>query len=165
MEIRIATASDVTAMFEVRTSVRENHLSYEQLAERGITPESLPDMLTGSGRGWVAVDNGDVVAFAMADASEATVFAMFVRASHEGKGIGRLLMIEAEQWLQAEGCADVWLLTDADLAVRANGFYRHLGWVDDGIQEDGQVRFTKQLTKRTLTPSSNTHTHHPSSME
>ncbi|WP_434662314.1 GNAT family N-acetyltransferase [Aeromonas sp. NJAU223] len=145
MTIRIATPADVAGMFEVRTQVRENHLSLAELAELGITPQSLPAMLCGSRCGWVACDESRVVAFAMADAGEATLFALFVRQSHEGKGLGRQLMQAAEHWLAAQGCREVWLLTDADRAVRTNGFYRHLGWRDDGIQDDGQVRFTKPL--------------------
>ncbi|WP_349571100.1 GNAT family N-acetyltransferase [Azotobacter salinestris] len=86
-------------MFEVRTSARENHLSLEELAALGITPDRLPEMLNGSGRGWVVNDDGSLVAFAMADASKATVFAMFVHPRHEGRELGRLLMNEAEEWL------------------------------------------------------------------
>jgi GNAT superfamily N-acetyltransferase len=147
MEVRIAVPNDVQPMFDLRTNVRENHLSFEQLAALGITPETLPAMLTGAGRGWVAYDGGVLAAFAMADANEATVFAMFVRESYEGRGLGRLLMTEVEEWLRAEGCAEAWLLTDANPQVRANGFYRHLGWVDDAIQEDGQIRFKKKLAE------------------
>ncbi|MNH10383.1 putative acetyltransferase [compost metagenome] len=146
MTIRIATLADVAGMLEVRTQVRENHMSLAELAELGITPQSLPAMLSGSGRGWVACDEGRVVAFAMADASDATLFALFVHRSHEGKGLGRQLMQAAEIWLGTQGCREIWLLTDADPSVRANGFYRHLGWLDDDIQDDGQVRFTKSLS-------------------
>jgi GNAT superfamily N-acetyltransferase len=90
----------------------------------------------------------------MANALEATVFAMFVRPAFEGHGLGRILMKEAEQWLFAQGCTEIWLLTDANRHVRANGFYRHLGWGDAGIQDDGQVKFTKQRPKDwTLGPS------------
>lgn len=53
-------------------------------------------------------------------------------------------MAEAEQWLFARGCAQIWLETDSDRAVRANGFYLHLGWTDGGLQDDGQVRFVKR---------------------
>lgn len=149
MTIRIATPADVAGMFEVRTQVRENHMSLAELAELGITPQSLPAMLSGSGRGWVACDEGRVVAFAMADTSDGALFALFVHQSHEGKGLGRQLMQAAESWLGAQGCREIWLLTDADPSVRANGFYRHLGWLDDGIQDDGQVRFTKLLSGST----------------
>ena len=145
MKIRIANADDVLAMFELRTSVHENHMSMEQLAALDVTPETLPGMLTGSGRGWVIHDNGTLVAFAMADASDSTVFALFVRPGHESRGYGRHLMKEAETWLHAEGCHEAWLLTDASPAVRSNGFYRHLGWIDSGIQPEGQVLFKKRL--------------------
>lgn len=146
MNIRPAVASDVAALFSIRTSVRQNHMSIEELAELGITHGSLPDMLVGTGRGWLAEDGNYPVAFAMADVEDATIFALFVRAEYEGKGIGRLLMVQAEQWLASQGCKEIWLETDADHRVRANGFYRHLGWQEAGMQDDGQVRFIKSIT-------------------
>ncbi|MDW5443278.1 GNAT family N-acetyltransferase [Polaromonas sp. SM01] len=144
MQIRIATPSDILAMFEVRTRVLENHMSMEELAAIGVTPDTLASMLDGEGRGWVAEEDSSILAFAMADAAEATVFAMFVRPGSDDRGLGRRLMDEAEQWLFSHGCEEIWLVTDSRRSVRANGFYRHLGWVDDGIQEDGQVRFVKR---------------------
>ncbi|XAH23773.1 GNAT family N-acetyltransferase [Xylophilus sp. GW821-FHT01B05] len=97
MKIRIATPADITAVFDVRTSVRENHMSMAELAAIGVTPDTLAAMLSGDGRGWVAQEQGEVMAFAMADAADATVFAMFVRSSSEGRGLGRQLMAQAEQ--------------------------------------------------------------------
>lgn len=144
--IRAADANDIPGIFEVRTSVRDNHMTLTELAAEGITPEALPEMLSGAGRGWVAEIAGEIAAFTMADAEEATVFALFVRPAHEGRGLGRRLLAEAERWLAAEGLAEVWLVTDRDRSVRANGFYRYLGWIDDGVQEDGQVRFVKSLS-------------------
>jgi GNAT superfamily N-acetyltransferase len=145
MSLRLATPADIPAIFKVRTSVRENHMSLEELATLDITPETLPDMLQGSGRGWVVEAEAQIVAFAMVNASEATVFALFVLPDYEGQGIGKRLMHAAEHWLFEQGCTQVWLLTDSHREVRANGFYRHLGWDDDGIQDDGQVRFIKHL--------------------
>jgi hypothetical protein len=78
-------------MFDVRTSVAENHMSVEALARAGITPDSVTAMLSGNGRAWVAEEDGGIVAFSMADACEATVFAMFVQPGHEGKGLRRNL--------------------------------------------------------------------------
>ncbi|MDV6208091.1 GNAT family N-acetyltransferase [Rhodococcus erythropolis] len=141
--IRLADAADVPDIFDVRTSVRDNHMTIEELAEEGITPDALPGMLDGSGRGWVAEVDGRVVAFAMVDADEATVFALFVRPEFEGQGLGKILLEVAEAWLVEQGLREIWLVTDKDLTVRANGFYRHLGWRDDGIQADGQVRLIK----------------------
>jgi GNAT superfamily N-acetyltransferase len=145
--IRVATETDVKILFDIRTSVLENHQSREELARAGVTPESVAQMLKSSSRAWIASQAGQNVAFSMANASEATVFAMFVLPAFEGRGLGRLLMKKAEEWLFAQGCAEIWLLTDANRKVRANGFYRHLGWKDTGIQDDGQVKFTKKSPK------------------
>lgn len=147
MQIRVAVPADIPAVFEVRTSVRENHLSLAELAALGITPQTLPAMLAGDGRGWVAEEGGQVAAFAMADAAEACVFALFVRPGHEGRGLGRALLAEAERWLAARGCGQAWLLTEGDPATRANGFYRHLGWHNEGLQPDGQNRYAKRLDR------------------
>lgn len=121
----------------------ENHQSRADLARVGVTPGSVAQMLHSSSRAWVASERKQDVAFSMADASDATVFAMFVRPAFEGRGLGRILMKRAEEWLFEQGCVEIWLLTDANRDVRANGFYRHLGWDDAGIQQDGQVKFTK----------------------
>lgn len=144
MRIRTATAADIPAVFEIRTSVRENHLSREELAAIGITPESIGEMMRTSSRVWVAEVEGRPVAFSMADAGEATIFAMFVRPGYEGRGLGRALMREAEAWLFDQGCEEIWLLTGSDPALRAYGFYRHLEWRDAGLQEDGQIKYVKR---------------------
>lgn len=142
--IRVATEADVEALFRVRTSVRENHQSREELAGLGVTPESVAGMLAATARAWVAEEGGEAVAFSMADAAQGTVFAMFVRPGWEGRGLGRALMREAEAWLFARGCEEIWLLTGSGPALRANGFYRHLGWRDTGVQPDGQIRYVKR---------------------
>ena len=149
MHIRVAVLTDVPALFDVRTSVRENRMSFEELAAVNITPETIAAMLTGDGRCWVAEDDGMVVAFAMADVAEATIFAMFVRHEFEGRGLGRLLMNEAEHWLFAQGCDEIWLRTASDQRVRANGFYQRLGWTNEGVQEDGQNQYTKRASRGT----------------
>jgi len=141
--IRVATEADIDSLFDIRTSVLENHQSRADLARVGVTPGSVAQMLHSSSRAWVASERKQDVAFSMADASDATVFAMFVRPAFEGRGLGRILMKRAEEWLFEQGCVEIWLLTDANRDVRANGFYRHLGWDDAGIQQDGQVKFTK----------------------
>ena len=144
MRIREAAETDVEALFRVRTSVRQNHQSREELAALGVTPESVAAMLATTARAWVAEEEGTAVAFSMADASQGTVFAMFVRPGWEGRGLGRALMREAEAWLFARGCAEIWLLTGGDPALRAHGFYRHLGWRGTGVQPDGQLRYSKR---------------------
>ncbi len=36
--VRVATVGDIEVLFEIRTSVVQNHLSREQMTELGITP-------------------------------------------------------------------------------------------------------------------------------
>ncbi|MBK5143235.1 GNAT family N-acetyltransferase [Budviciaceae bacterium BWR-B9] len=145
MQIRIALPDDVTEMFRVRLSVNDNKMTQEALSAHGITHQSLPAMLIDQGRGWVAENEQKIVAFAMANATESTIFALFVEPDFEGRGIGRQLMIAAEQWLAEMGCSQIWLETDSNLDVRANGFYHYLGWIEEGIQADGQTKFIKCL--------------------
>lgn len=146
MRIRTASEADIPILFEIRTSVRENHQSREELAALGVTPESIGEMMRASSRVWVAEIEGQPVAFSMADAGEGTIFAMFVRPGYEGRGLGRALMREAEGWLFGEGWEEIWLLTGSDPALRANGFYRHLGWRDEELQADGQIKYVKERT-------------------
>lgn len=146
MLIRVAEITDIADMFRVRISVNENKATMADLAKYGITPESLPKMLSGHGRGWVVEIDGITRGFAMADAANATVFALFVEPGFEGQGIGRALMNEAEKWLAGMGCQQIWLETDSNLQVRANGFYRYTGWIESNMQPDGQVKFIKNLS-------------------
>ena len=41
----------------------------------------------------------------------------------------------------------IWLRTDPDPGIRANGFYRRLGWRSFGVQEDGQVHYVKSSVR------------------
>jgi GNAT superfamily N-acetyltransferase len=143
-EIRVASVTDIEALFEIRTSVHDNHQSRCELATVGITPDSIRQMLQDASRAWLGLEDGVPVAFSMANAEQATVFAMFVRPGHEDRGFGRRLMREAEAWLFSRECDEIWLLTSADPGIRAHGFYRHLGWQPAGIQKDGQVKFIKR---------------------
>jgi len=80
----------------------------------------------------------------MADADIGTLFALFVRPEHEGRGIGRALLAAAERWLFDSGRAEIWLLTGAAPALRAHRLYTRAGWRLDGPAEDGQVRYVKR---------------------
>lgn len=143
MNIRPATPDDVELLFDIRTSVLENHQSRGELASIGVTPRAVAEMLRTTARAWVAEVEGRAVGFSMADAAEGTVFAMFVRPGREGRGVGRALMREAEAWLFAEGREEIWLLTGRDPALRAHGFYRRLGWTEAEWRADGQVKYVK----------------------
>ena len=146
MQIRTATPEDVAAIFDVRCSVKENHMSRAELAELDITPETVGGMISGGDYIVpVALVGGEIVAFAMAQISEGYVFALFVRPEHEGKGLGNTLMREVESGFKEHGVTEAWLCTGSEKGIRAPGFYRRLGWVESGTMEDGQLRFCKTL--------------------
>jgi GNAT superfamily N-acetyltransferase len=144
MKIREAQLEDIETLFNIRTSVIENHQSREELATLGITPETVAEMLQTDCRAWIAEIDEQPIAFSMANAAEKTIFAMFVLPSFEGRGAGRALLQQAEQWLWSQGVEEIWLLTGNDSNLRAYGFYLHLGWTPVDIQPDGQIKFLKK---------------------
>lgn len=144
ISIRAARIEDIETLFRIRTSVVENHQSREELAELGVTPATVAEMLQTDCCAWIAESHGDAIAFSMANATEKTIFAMFVLPGFEGLGAGRQLMQQAEQWLWSQGAEQIWLLTGSDPQLRAYGFYLHLGWVPVGVESDGQVKFAKR---------------------
>jgi len=137
--IREASGADMPGIARVRTSVTENHLSTEQLAQRGITNASVAASLLVDRKGWVAECSGEIVAFCMADRADPSIFALFVLPGHEGLGLGSRLLDLALQWVWDNGAELVWLTTSPD--TRAARFYERRGWVPVGMVPGGDMRF------------------------
>ncbi len=137
--VREATAADMPGISDVRQSVIENPLSIEQLAARGITNESVAASFLEDSKGWVAVADGQIVGFSIADRKEQTIMALFVRPEHEGRGIGGRLFELAVQWLWDNGAQNLWLTTSA--GTKAAAFYERRGWIATGVAEHGDVRY------------------------
>lgn len=140
--IRTATQDDVDTLFAIRTSVVQNHLSVEQMADLGITPQVLADSIRAAPCVWIAEVDGQPAGFSMVDLAEGEVFAMFVLPTHENLGLGRQLLAEAEAAL-FEHHERLFLITDGRDGIRANGFYQRLGWAVVGQVEGGDVRYEK----------------------
>lgn len=140
--IRTATQDDIDTLFRIRTSVVQNHLSVEQMAELGITPQVLAESIEAAPCVWVAEVDGRAVAFGMVDLAEGEVFAMFVLPAYENLGLGRQLMAVAEAAL-FEHHERLYLITDGRDEIRANGFYQRLGWVVVGQVDGDDVRYEK----------------------
>ena len=122
MNIRTATRGDAADIFRVRTSVDENHLSIEELADLGITHDSVSGLLrSGEAHAWCAEVDGAVVGFSMARQPERDVFALFVVPQFEGCGIGTLLLGAAVDWLRASGPKPIHLNTER--TTKAFRFY------------------------------------------
>jgi GNAT superfamily N-acetyltransferase len=143
--LREAVAGDLPAISRVRTSVRENHLSAEQLRDRGITNESVAASFLADSKGWVAVHGQDVVAFTIADRATRSIFALFVLPDYEGRGLGSRLIDRALHWLGEQGITRVWLTTGP--GTKAAGFYERRGWVAVGPSEHGDVRYELELAE------------------
>lgn len=140
--IRRATAADIDTLFDIRTSVRQNHLSREQMAELGITPQALKEALETGPCAWIAEVDGSAGGFTMVDMASAEVFALFVRPQWEDQGLGSLLLRAAETELFREH-ETIWLLTDGGDEIRANGFYLKRGWERVARVDERDVRYEK----------------------
>jgi len=140
---REATAADLPGISRVRTSVRENLLTVEQLRERGITNESVAASFLVDSKGWVAEGEGEIIAFSIADRAARSIFALFVLPDWEGRGLGTGLLDLALSWLRADGATMVWLTTGPD--TKAAGYERR-GWVTTGRGEHGDTRYELDVT-------------------
>jgi len=123
LAFRRALHGDIPAMSRIRLAVTENALS----DPARITPQMYEDFLEQSGRGWVAEQDGDIVAFCYADKVDASIWALFVQPGHEGRGLGKALLGLAVDWLFGLGHARIRLTTGA--GTRADRFYAAQGWV------------------------------------
>jgi GNAT superfamily N-acetyltransferase len=125
--LREARIEDLPAITIIRTSVRENHLSVEQLAERGVTEATIAARMSSGNLGaWVTTINSEITAFAMADKTTGNLFALFTHPKHEGNGCGAELLQRCEEWLVHEGVTRAYL--DTDRKSKAVAFYSKRGW-------------------------------------
>jgi ribosomal protein S18 acetylase RimI-like enzyme len=125
--------SDVDACFTVRANTRQSPISRERLAAMGITPESsVADLRSGRIRGCVCEDDGRIVGFCSGDCETGEVLVLAVLPEYEGRGVGRRLLAEVVDALQAQGHERLWLAAAADPDIRAHGFYRAQGWMATG---------------------------------
>ena len=147
MKVRDATRADIPDLGRVRMSVRENRIPDLTVLE----PRDTERMLDGDGAAWVCEVDNRVVGFAIADRSNANVYALFVEPDFESQGIGRLLHDTMMNWFFSAGLSTVWLSTDP--GTRAERFYRQAGWVATGGKANGEIRF-EMSRERWLTSGS-----------
>jgi GNAT superfamily N-acetyltransferase len=143
MDFREAKIEDIPALFEVRHSVKENILS----DPRKVTPEMCETFLSKSGKGWLCEMEGEVVGFSVASLEDSSIWALFVKPSYEGRGIGKRLLRLATDWLFEMRSTSISLATDAD--TRADEFYKRQGWLRGEIKPDGEVCYRLYKSDRT----------------
>ena len=136
---REASATDMPGISHVRLAVIENALSVEQLQERGITNASVAASLLTHRKGWVAEQDGQIVAFSMADRADWSIFALFVLPGYEQRGLGGHLLDLALGWLWDNGAERVWLSTGRKRGRRAST--RCVDGSVPAMQARGDLRF------------------------
>ena len=132
--LRAARASDIPAIQRVRASVKEN-----RLVSTVITDEDVRTAIEDTGRGWVVEKAGEVVAFAIGNAVNGNIWALFVRPEAEGCGYGRQLHDTMVDWLWTAGLDRLWLTTEP--GTRAQRFYEAAGWHLTGPANRGELRY------------------------
>ena len=132
--LRAARASDIPAIQRVRASVKEN-----RLVSTVITDEDVRTAIEDTGRGWVVDEEGEVVAFAIGNATTGNIWALFVHPEYEGRGYGRRLHDTMVDWLWAAGMDRLWLTTEP--GTRAQRFYETAGWRLTGATDRGELQY------------------------
>ena len=125
--------ADLSSIFVVRVSTRENAYTMKALEELGITEESVSAMLDTTYRGWLCETDDQIVGFAMGNRKDGEMWVIAVIPEYEKIGIGAKLLNRVEDWLWAEGLDKIWLTTDVSKLLRAYGFYKKQGWADKGV--------------------------------
>jgi GNAT superfamily N-acetyltransferase len=135
--LRQAVAADIPAIQRVRHSVRENRLISIVISDEDVRRE-----IEDTGRGWVIESEGEVVAFAVGNATTGNIWALFVHPEHDRRGYGRRLHDAMVAWLWSKGVARLWLTTDP--GTRAEAFYEAAGWRRVGKTGSGEFRYERQ---------------------
>ena len=131
--LRQAVFSDVSEIQRIRRSVRENRLVSTSISDRQVR-----ESIEKTGRGWVIESEGQVVAFAIGNAANGNVWALFVHPDFEGRGFGRALQTAMLDWYFRQKDY-VWLGTAP--GTRAEKFYRASGWREHGMHGN-EIKFS-----------------------
>jgi len=142
---------DVDQLFGVRTSVRENAMTLEELAGMGITPQSVADSLGDPLAGYLCEIAGRIVGFAMADLKSGEFAVIAVLSEYERRGIGRELLQLTEKLLWMAGHPTIWLWTGTNRNTRALRLYSSAGWVETEVRAQ-RIYLKKERPKQTSGP-------------
>lgn len=132
---RAIECKDVLGCFNVLNQVRENYISREELNHNGITSEAVHCAIENElVLGYVCIFMDDVIGFTFSDVATGQILALSVLPQFEAKGIGRRLLDTMGQTLKVLGFSNIYLAASPNRSTRAYGFYRHLGWIASGDQ-------------------------------
>jgi len=136
--IRLATRVDIPRLMEIRSAVRENRLTD-------------PSRVTLADYHWfidhagvhVWDEGGFIKGLSAGDPRDGSIWALFVDPAFEGFGIGQALIRESCKSLVTAGHGTATLSTAP--GTRAEQFYVRNGWTANGLDDRGEMRFSKIL--------------------
>lgn len=131
---RPAVIEDIPDLMSIRNNVRENALVHTVIAT-----EDYVQAMTADGRAWLCEADGEVVGFVNGRVAQGDIWALFLRGSHEGQGIGSALMEIVEAWMFGEGLDSIWLVTAPK--TRAERLYQRRGWAGQGLSATGEAKY------------------------
>ena len=135
MIFREAGTADIPQIQVLRNEVKENTLSDPAL----VSDADCENYINHRGKGWVCVNEGRILGFAIVDLVDHNVWALFVHPDHDKKGIGRKLHDTMMDWYFSQTEQKIWLGTAP--RTRAESFYRKAGWLETGLHGKGEIKF------------------------
>ena len=135
MIFREAGTADIPQIQVLRNEVKENTLSDPAL----VSDAYCENYINHRGKGWVCVNDGNILGFAIVDLVDHNVWALFVHPDHDKKGIGRKLHDTMMDWYFSQTEQKIWLGTAP--RTRAESFYRKAGWLETGLHGKGEIKF------------------------
>jgi GNAT superfamily N-acetyltransferase len=139
--LRRATRADLPGIWRVRYAVRENTLTPGRIGDDEVIAQ-----IEDTGRGWVVEEGGEIVAFAICDARDGNIWALFVDPRAQGRGHGSRLHDEMVAWLWSRGFERLWLGTGN--GTRARAFYEKHGWRAAGPHGEHETRYELERPAR-----------------
>jgi len=137
ISFRLAVPEDAATCMTLRALTRENAFTEEDLRALGITVDSWRSGIRdGSGPGFVACKDNQIVGYCFADKDSGEVTVLALLPAYEGQGIGKRLLQRVVDHLRALGFERLFLACSSDPNVRSYGFYRHLGWTSTGEHDE-----------------------------
>ncbi|MFW2338440.1 MAG: GNAT family N-acetyltransferase [Acidimicrobiia bacterium] len=152
-ELRSMTPDDFTAVIDLARSLPQ-WFNQEGIQQITVDIEHQP--------GAVAIVNGDVIGFitwTFAGDGSGEIGWIAVDSGHHRGGLGRRLLLFAEDWLQGSGVIDLFVETlgdsiDYEPYERTRAFYRAVGFREFKRVKTDNPGMPESLTlRKTLTPS------------
>ena len=129
LEYKCASPSDAEECIALRGLTHQNPISALQLAQLGITVESLRESIQSNEQlGLLCFSKKRLIGYCFGDRKTGEIVVLALLPEFENKGIGKNLLHLVVKDLHKSGHITLFLSCSARPESRSYGFYRHLGW-------------------------------------